>query len=48
MSRWGKPAAETLATNIAHRAGYKVTIKKIENYRVTHNGVKPVTPYKRG
>jgi len=32
------------ATNIAHRAGYKVAIKKIESYRVTHNGVKPVTP----
>jgi len=36
------------ATNIAHRAGYKVTIKKIESYRVTHNGVKPVTPRRRG
>jgi len=36
------------ATNIAHRAGYKVMIKKIESYRVTHNGVKPVTPTRRG
>jgi len=32
----------------AHRVGYKVVIKKIESYRVTHNGVKPVTPYRRG
>jgi len=36
------------ASNIAHRAGYKVVIKKIESYKVTHNGVKPVTPYRRG
>jgi len=36
------------ATNIAHRAGYKVVIKKIESYKATHNGVKPVTPSRRG
>jgi len=36
------------ATNIAHRAGYKVAIKKIESYKATHNGVKPVTPSRRG
>jgi len=37
------------AVNIAYRAGYKVTIsKKIESYRVTYNGVKPVTPSRRG
>jgi len=35
------------AANIAHRAGYEVVIKKIESYRVTHNGVKPVTPTRR-
>jgi len=32
----------------AHRAGYEVVIKKIESYRVTHKGVKPVTPRKGG
>jgi len=32
------------ASNIAHRVGYEVVIKKIESYRVTHNGVKPITP----
>jgi len=31
----------------AHRVGYEVVIKKIESYRVTHKGVKPVTPSKR-
>jgi len=36
------------AVNIAHRVGYRVTIKKIESYGVTHNGVKPVTPSRRG
>jgi len=36
------------ANNIAHRAGYSITIKKIESYKVTHNGVKPVTPTRRG
>jgi len=36
------------ATNIAYRAGYEVVIKKIESYRVTHNGVKPVTPLEEG
>jgi len=36
------------ATNIAYRAGYEVMIKKIESYSVTHNGVKPVTPTRRG
>jgi len=36
------------ASNIAYRAGYKVAIKKIESYKVTHNGVKPVTPLRRG
>jgi len=36
------------ASNIAHRAGYKIEIKKIESYKVTHNGVKPVTPKRRG
>jgi len=36
------------AANIAHRVGYKVMIKKIESYMVTHNGVKPITPRKRG
>jgi len=36
------------ASNIAYRAGYKITIKKIESYKVTHNGVKPVTPTRRG
>jgi len=30
--------------NIAHRAGYEVVIKKIESYKVTHNGIKPITP----
>jgi len=32
----------------AHRVGYEVVIKKIESYRVTHKGVKPVTPSKKG
>jgi len=32
----------------AHRVGYEVVIKKIESYKVTHNGVEPVTPSKRG
>jgi len=36
------------ANNIAHRAGYEVAIKKIESYKVTHSGVKPVTPLRRG
>jgi len=36
------------AVNIAHRVGYRVVIKKIESYRVTHKGVKPVTPSRRG
>jgi len=36
------------AVNIAYRVGYEVVIRKIESYRVTHNGVKPVTPCKRG
>jgi len=37
------------AVNIARRAGYTVAIsKKIESYRVTHNGVVPITPHKRG
>jgi len=36
------------AVNIAYRAGYEVEIRKIESYRVTHNGVKPVTPTRRG
>jgi len=36
------------ASNIAYRAGYSVTIKKIESYKITHNGVKPVTPTRRG
>jgi len=34
--------------NIAYRVGHEVVIKKIESkiesYRVTHKGVKPVTP----
>jgi len=34
------------AANIAYRAGYEVMIKKIESYRVTHNGVKAVTPHR--
>jgi len=34
--------------NIARRAGYEVVFKKIESYRVTHNGAIPGTPYKRG
>jgi len=36
------------AVNIAHRVGYEAVIKKIESYVVTHNGVKPVTPSRRG
>jgi len=36
------------ASNKARRMGYSIAIKKIESYRVTHNGVKPVTPYRRG
>jgi len=35
------------AVNIAHRAGYEVVFKKIESYRVTHNGVRPVNPSRR-
>jgi len=35
------------ANNIAYRAGYKIEIKKIESYKVTHNAVKPVTPLRR-
>jgi len=30
------------------KTGYEVVIKKIESYRVTHNGVIPVTPSRRG
>jgi len=36
------------ATNIAYRVDYVVTVKKIKSFIVTHNGVKPVTPLKRG
>jgi len=36
------------ANNIAYRAGYRVTVKKIESYKATHNGVKPITPTRRG
>jgi len=36
------------ATNIAYRVGYVVSVKKIESFVVTHNGVKPVTPLRRG
>jgi len=33
------------AVNIAHRAGYVVAVSmRIESYRVTHNGVMPITP----
>jgi len=36
------------AVNIAYRVGYEVVIKKIESYMVTHNGVVPITPRRRG
>jgi len=36
------------ASNIAYKAGYRVVVKKIESYKITHNGVKPVTPTRRG
>jgi len=32
----------------AHRVGYEIVIKKIESYKATHSGVKPVTPSRRG
>jgi len=36
------------AVNIAYRVGYVVSVKKVESFVVTHNGVKPVTPHQRG
>jgi putative transposase len=35
------------ASNITRRIGYKVKIKKIASYIVTHNGLKPITPLER-
>jgi len=34
--------------NIAYRVGHVVGVKKIESFVVTHNGVKPITPLRRG
>jgi len=37
------------AANIARRAGYIVAVsKRIESYKVTHSGVMPITPRRRG
>jgi len=36
------------SVNIAHRVGYEIVFEKVESYKVTHNGVRPVTPYRRG
>ena len=37
------------AINIARRNGYRIKItRKIESYLVTHNGVKPLNPHRRG
>jgi hypothetical protein len=37
------------ALNIARRIGYEIRVmRKIESYLVTHNGVKPLIPDRRG
>ena len=47
---WGKINADVnAALNIARRIGYEIRVmRNIESYLVTHNGVKPLIPNRRG